>query len=92
MDALDRDRTFWRLYNIHWRDPMDRENVLEALDNLEHCEAEPSFEATWNYTSFNGKEWYQCSHCDAHAGKKEDGTDYLSPRCPECGAVMLVWR
>lgn len=42
----------------------------------------------WEKTTDNYSYWYKCPYCNSKAPKNEQGDDYYSPFCPECGKPL----
>ena len=50
-------------------------------------EAEPVKHGRWTPVT-NGRGGFECSICHSYAPSYQDGVEWLSPYCPNCGARM----
>lgn len=63
------------------------DEVAEAIFNAPTIEAEPVRKGRWVPVT-NGRGGFECSICHSYAPSYQDGVEWLSLYCPNCGAKM----
>lgn len=59
----------------------------EFIEAAPTIEAEPVRKGRWVPVT-NGRGGFECSICHSYAPSYQDGVEWLSPFCPNCGAKM----
>lgn len=79
--------------NNFGNDPIDRytvaiiDNDAQTIAQLPSAEVEPVKHGRWEPVT-NGRGGFECSICHSYAPSYQDGVEWLSPFCPNCGARM----
>lgn len=60
---------------------------MAIIKNAPTIEAEPVKHGRWEPVT-NGRGGFECSICHSYASSYQDGVEWLSPYCPNCGAKM----
>ena len=63
------------------------EEVKQSLLNVPPAEVEPVKHGRWTPV-INGRGGFECSICHSYAPSYQDGVEWLSLYCPNCGAKM----
>lgn len=61
--------------------------TVDLLENLPSAEVEPVKHGRWIPVT-NGRGGFECSICYSYAPSYQDGVEWLSLYCPNCGAKM----
>lgn len=61
--------------------------MVDLLENLPSAEVEPVKHGRWTPVT-NGRGGFECSMCHSYAPSYQDGVEWLSRYCPNCGAKM----
>ena len=68
-------------------DSICEQEAIDALYALPSAEAEPVKHGRWEPVT-NGRGGFECSICHNYAPSYQDGVEWLSLYCPNCGAKM----
>lgn len=68
-------------------DSICEQEAIDALYALPSTEVEPIKHGRWEPVT-NGRGGFECSICHSYAPSYQDGVEWLSPYCPNCGAKM----
>ena len=68
-------------------DSICEQEAIDALYALPSAEAEPVKHGRWIPVT-NGRGGFECSICHSYAPSYQDGVEWLSLYCPNCGAKM----
>lgn len=84
MRLIDADRLKRQVEGRSWR---AKSKMVELIDNVPTIEAEPVRKGRWVPVT-NGRGGFECSICHSYAPSYQDGVEWLSLYCPNCGAKM----
>lgn len=88
-DYIDRQAAI----DATWEEPSytDPLNILtevrDRIEALPSAEVEPVKHGRWTPVT-NGRGGFECSICHSYAPSYQDGVEWLSRYCPNCGAKM----
>lgn len=94
IDALEREKTYSTAYKDGYAQTdyfkqynMGLADGIKALNKLPTAEVGPVKHGRWTPVT-NGRGGFECSICHSYAPSYQDGVEWLSPYCPNCGARM----
>ena len=76
--------------NPYGKPTIDYESGVKVIDHIEtmsSAEVEPVKHGRWEPVT-NGRGGFECSICHSYAPSYQDGVEWLSLYCPNCGAKM----
>lgn len=87
---IDADKLKDKLYNLVDCDGNERLHIdvaIDVIDNEPEADVRENARGEW-ISVINGRGGFECSKCHEYAPSYQNGDDYLSHYCPNCGAEM----
>ena len=94
MRLIDAD-ALKKVFHVEWDDVLvwdesgetTADEFCNLVDDAPTIEAEPVKRGKWEPVT-NGRGGFECSICHSYAPSYQDGVEWLSLYCPNCGVKM----